>query len=235
MKFYVETYHGKNADDFKPIITKSLELYFVFGGVGAGKTTIMENNFDNSFIKAFEPIEEMKPILRKFYSGEIDGNESTKQISKLNMRIFREKIDQALRENKHLVVESIPWLKPWIFKYPSDMTTIKHFELMKKYIKEDILLDNNIKEELIELNEYEKAMFSCASIDRRFKKVTFVYIEQKTEIIGKRIKQRDRDCENDINIGYLDFIQKRNGVLCDHLNKKLNNKRMDCCFRFHEL
>jgi len=196
-------------------------IYIVEGGIAAGKSYAMRENFpDDMFVKVYEPIRRMKDIITRQYNHEITSEEATIEIEKLCSKCFYTGLKQAITEKKGLVVERCPWYRKYIFKYPIDVSRDDIKRCKKELILHgranneilgDIIskLDGESYEEKIR-NEYDRiANFKFSVNSSYFNKISILFIELPEGEMINRFKKRGRQCEKDLPKEYLELIRHK--------------------------
>ncbi len=168
----------RNRD--KCIIINGNKIYSIVGTMGSGKTTYINNQDDDMFIKLPEPVDKFEDYLNSVYNN----------LTPNNLRILQEKIRSSTYEqidnvlynyygNKSLLIESDIELKDIIFNYAHN------------------IINENTMIQQFYTYLYTVNITGCYN---------FIHINEDSYTIMERIKQRGRPSELNIKKEFIDRL-----------------------------
>jgi len=147
----------------------------ICGNIGSGKSTLIKTLSENQHIYKVvqEPVSEMNDLLCKFYA---DMSKWAFHLQCKVLLLYRTIYNNCYNENSY-IIERSPIESKCIFAqalYDSKFLTTLEYSLY---------------------NELYDALHWYPDL--------IIYVQVEPEVCMKRIEQRSRDCENDINIDYI--------------------------------
>lgn len=163
------------------------------GNIGSGKSTILDKlQKSHNQIVSFEPIQEWEPYLENIYKNNTGYFDFQ----------FKVYLDRAFIQTKS--------------------NSIVYMERSPKFTYETFV---KVYKDKITHQEYNILEHLYDNVDQKYNKsviepVLYIYIQSSPTVCYQRIKERNRECEKEIDFNLINLLHNRHEECYDNINSK---------------